>query len=533
MFQLGKVKVFCFVICVLSLSGLFAQDADGISKYWVFLNDKPSEGFDPYTYFDKKAIQRRCEQNLAIFDWYDLPLNELYKKKVEEHVTKVKTELRWFNALVVLATDAQINSLCDFTFVKRVEIASNSNLVLAEESTDLDSTQIELLEQQTERMGIDYFDSLGFHGEGIRIAIFDVGFNGAKSHPAFEHIYKANRVKFTYDFVKNREDVYSGGSHGTAVWSCIGGRLQNRWSGLAHEAEFLLARTEIGMREPFSEEENWIAAAEWADKNGADIINSSLGYTNNRYFTSEMDGKTSYVTRGANIAAKKGILVVNAAGNEGSGDWKIIGAPADADSVLSIGGVVPCCDYKISFSSFGPTADGRMKPNVMAQGRAWCAKPVGEGAMDGTSFASPLAAGFAACAWQSNKKLSNMQLFEKLEKCGHLYPYFDFAHGYGILNAKRFIEGNSETKSSFTISPLDGGADKIFEIRINEEFFESNAPDEKQLLYVSFFNSEHKLDSYKVIEVAEQIPLSINASEYKKGQKAVIYYKGYINEIDF
>jgi serine protease AprX len=533
MFQMGKVKVFCFVVCILSLSKLFAQETNEISKYWVFLKDKPETQFDPHSYFDEKAIQRRLNQNLASFDWYDLPVNPSYRRIVEERVTQIKTESRWLNAFVVYANESQIESLLTLNFVKQIENAGRNELIISEESLAVDSNNLELLQRQTERMGIEYFDSLGLHGEGMRIAIFDVGFNGAKTHPAFEHIYKSNRVKLTYDFVKNREDVYSGGSHGTAVWSCIGGKLQNKWSGLAHESEYLLARTEIGKREPFSEEENWIAAAEWADKNGADIINSSLGYTNNRYFTSEMDGKTSYVTRGANIAAKKGILVINAAGNEGSGDWKIIGAPADADSVLTIGGVVPCCDYKISFSSFGPTADGRMKPNVMAQGRAWCAKPTGEGALDGTSFASPLAAGFAACAWQSNKELSNMQMFAKLEQCGHLYPYFDFAHGYGVLNAKRFIEGNSTTPPTFAVNELEEGSEKIYEIKINDAYFDTNSKPEQQLIYVSFFNLENKLDSYQVIEVSEQIPVSINASEYKKGQKAVIYFKGYINKIDF
>ncbi|MFN9905921.1 MAG: S8 family serine peptidase, partial [bacterium] len=126
------------------------------------------------------------------------------------------------------------------------------------------------------------------NGKGIRRAIFDVGFSGADRNPAFDHLRAANRIVKTYDFVKNKEDVYQGGSHGTSVWSCIGGKVDGKWSGLAWDAEFLLARTELASREPFSEEENWVAAAEWADQLGADIINSSLGYTNKRYFPEQM-----------------------------------------------------------------------------------------------------------------------------------------------------------------------------------------------------------------------------------------------------
>ena len=126
-----------------------------------------------------------------------------------------------------------------------------------------------------------------------------------------------------------------------------------------------------------------------------------------------------------------------------------------------------------------------------------------------------------------------MQMFAKLEQCGHLYPYFDFAHGYGVLNAKRFIEGNSTTPPTFAVNELEEGSEKIYEIKINDAYFDTNSKPEQQLIYVSFFNLENKLDSYQVIEVSEQIPVSIKASEYKKGQKAVIYFKGYINKIDF
>ena len=169
--------------------------------------------------------------------------------------------------------------------------------------------------------------------------------------------------------------------------------------GLATGANFLLAITEVSS-EPFSEEENWLAAVEWAYKNGADIISSSLGYTNNRYFTKDMDGKKSFVVKAASLAARKGMLVINAAGNDGDSEWKVISTPADADSILTIGGVSPETNLHINFSSYGPTADGRMKPNVSAFGEAVVANTKGNVEIAfGTSFATPLVAGFAACAW--------------------------------------------------------------------------------------------------------------------------------------
>ncbi|MEX1190232.1 MAG: S8 family serine peptidase [Bacteroidia bacterium] len=526
-----KFTVISLLLLLFVTYSLEAQNSNETHKYWVLFKDKPNVNFDPFEHFDSKAIERRMIQELPLYDWYDLPVDSEYKNEIEKNVQEIKTESRWLNALVVIATQKEISKIKEFHFVKEINEAGTSELLIAEEEEPSDD--LVMLSRQTERMGIDLFDSLGLNGTGMRVAIFDVGFNGAKTHEAFKHIYEKNRVKLTYDFVKKREDVYSGGSHGTAVWSCIGGRLQNRWSGMAHEAEFLLARTEIGMREPFSEEENWIVAAEWADKNGADIINSSLGYTHNRYFPTEMDGKTSFVTKGANIAAKKGILVVNAAGNEGSGNWKLIGAPADADSVLSIGGVVPCCDYKTGFSSFGPTADGRLKPNVMAQGTAWCAKPVGEGSMDGTSFASPLAAGFAACAWQHDRKLGNMELFRKLEACGSLYPYFDYGHGYGVLSAQNFIGTDENTEAKFEVLDAKVDNETFYKIVVNDDILNAFTSPGSILLYVSVFNQNGKLDSYKVIDVSEKEAYSFSSSEIEPNSVIKLFLQGYLKEIKF
>jgi serine protease AprX len=160
-----------------------------------------------------------------------------------------------------------------------------------------------------------------------------------------------------------------------------------------------------------------------------------------------MDGKTSFVTRAANMAASKGILVINAAGNEGGGKWSIIGAPADADSIISVGGISPESQLQISFSSHGPTADGRLKPNVSAFGVALVANPKGGYSnASGTSFASPLVAGFAACAWQLNPNVSASQMHTLIQQSGDLYPYFDYAHGYGVPQADFFVDSTEQNQ---------------------------------------------------------------------------------------
>ena len=514
-------------------------------KYWVFFKDKPDMNFDAYAYFDSKAIERRMLQDLPLFDWTDLPVSSYYLTQVEENCIQLKMHSRWFNAAVVFATEEQITRLSEFNFIDRIEqsykldvqVATHENLENLIISDDEDEDDLRLLEKQTERMGADLFASKGYTGKGIRIAIFDVGFTGANEHPAFQHILGRKGVIKTWDFVKNEEFVWKGGTHGTAVWSCIAGKLKNRWAGLARDSEFLLARTEIGNKEPFSEEENWIAAAEWADKNGADIVNSSLGYTDTRYFPRHMDGKTAFITRGANIAARKGMLIVNAIGNEGDSDWRIMGAPADADSVLSVGGVAPCCNSHINFSSYGPTRDMRLKPNVCAQGRVFCANPIEDEAADGTSFASPLAAGFAACAWQAKRDLKAMELFKALESSGHLYPYFDYAHGYGVLSAQRFLEG-IEDSSTFefqraTVTSEDGISSEKFNIVVNASELMVSETDDSHYLYYSIMNPKGGLDEYYVINVTEEIPLSFNVNAYPNGSKLRVSYKGNMQEITF
>lgn len=444
---------------------LFSNALYAQSAYWVMLTDKAGTTFDPYSYFDSKAIERYRLNNADLYDISNYPLNESYVHQIdaivssdrseqgssERNKTEVFGQSRWFNAVAVTATPDQIAAIQQLPFVKEV-VAIGNNLQLASRKEMFSPAEAEMPKHtdQLLRMQGDKFTGMGIDGTGVRIAVFDGGFHGVDTHKAFKHLRDNKRIISTWDFTKKQENVYDNHTHGTMVLSCIAGKMDDRLLGLATGATFMLAKTEVDP-EPYKEEVWWTQAAEWADKNGADIINSSLGYTKDRHYTWQMDGR-SLVSRAANIAARKGILVCNSAGNSGDDtNWKIIGAPADADSILSVGGINPSLtNYShISFSSYGPTADGRLKPNVCNFGYAECADAYNDTATTfaaGTSFSSPLTTGFCACALQLFRQrgygTGAMQMKSYVEQSADLYPYYDYALGYGVPQASFFINYN-------------------------------------------------------------------------------------------
>lgn len=516
-----RFLLFVILIC-------FAINSFSQNKYAVFLKNKKGVEFNPFTYFDAKAIERRMALEISLFDSTDFPVSNGYKEIISGKVDCVTGTSRWFNVIFVEANYTQISDVKKLPFVRIVEeLVSHSELCSSGNEIDVDSIQKEFLKNQIGHLQGDLFKNAGFTGNGIRIAIFDGGFPGTNTHPAFEYIRNAKKIIKTWDFTSDKENVYLANSHGTNVLSCIAGLIDGIPIGLATDAEFLLARTEVGS-EPFSEEKNWLQAVEWADKNGAKIINSSLGYTDSRYFPWEMNGKRSLVSRAANMAASKGMLVVNAAGNEGTNKWKKIITPADADSVLTIGGIDPKTYYHMNYSSYGPSSDWRLKPNVSAFSHVIAASPNNIHETDGTSFSSPLIAGFAACAWQSNLKLTNMQLFFEIEKSASLYPYFDYAHGYGVPQASYFLGNNIKEEKLPTV-----------EIDANENAISVKAiilpakQAKNKYLYYHIQDSKTRLKKYAVIEVYQNNVITLDPTDFAKGDILRIYYLGYMLEKQF
>lgn len=438
-------KIITIAACLLIGFQLSAQNI-----YWVFFKDKQDTRFNPTEYFDVKALQRYDSQGIQANDISNFPINQHYKNGVLSLSEKYVGQSRWFNAIAVEATPAEIDIIKELPYVTRTQEiqseAQTASYANAQASVNHDATL-----RQISMMQGDAFQKAGLNGQGVRIAILDGGFPDVNTHPAFKHIRDNNRIVKTWNFVSKKENVYVGHYHGRMVMSCIGGIMNDTTLlGLAPNAEYLLARTEVEA-EKKKEEVWWVEALEWADQNGADIVNSSLGYTDCRYDISDMDGKTSLVAKAASKAASKGILVCTAMGNEGSNDWHVLVTPADADSVLSVGAVESL--EKLSFySSYGPTADGRRKPNVVACGKDLVAERHGNyDYNEGTSFATPLVAGFAACVKQLHPEWTTMQLLQEIEKSGNHYPYYDYAYGYGIPQATYFTNTNKKSEKAFTL----------------------------------------------------------------------------------
>ncbi|OYU95685.1 MAG: hypothetical protein CFE21_11140 [Bacteroidetes bacterium B1(2017)] len=350
---------------------------------------------------------------------------------------------RWLNAVCIKAEPKQVEQLKKFNFVAKIEPIKASKLIpletaeLAPGALLSSNTQLEMLE-------LDRLHKQGYTGKGMKIAVFDNGFTKVDVLGPYKHLYRDGRILQTKNFTDPSRSVYqmgSDGEHGSRVFSVLAALMPPNFVGTAYDASYYLAVTEDMTRESELEEWNWLKAAEWADSLGTDIISTSLGYATNftigsDHIYEEMDGKTTIISRAANLAASRGILVVNSAGNEGQNKWRHIIAPADADSCLAVGAVDAWQNYA-SFSSTGPSFDGRIKPDVAAMGgltitllpQGWL--KTGQG----TSFACPMMSGFAACIWQLNPSLKNMELFQLIKKSGNQAQNPDTFLGYGIPSA--------------------------------------------------------------------------------------------------
>lgn len=515
------ILIFCLAVAV----PMFAQNC-----YWVFFTDKNNTTFDPYQYFDAKAIERYQLNNLNLYDISNYPVNQNYKDQVNTITEGYVGESRWFNALAVMATENEIEIVKTLPFVAGTQLIC-TEAVLAqapEQSTETALTTYDARMNQIALMQGEKFQQKNINGKGVRIAVFDGGFPGVDTHPAFKHLRDNHQIIKTWNFANNKENVYDYNQHGRMVLSCIAGIMNDTTMlGLAPAAEFLLARTEVEA-EKKKEEVWWVEALEWADQNGAHIVSSSLGYGIDLHNLKDMDGKTSIVAKGASTAASKGILVCTAMGNEGSdNDWKVLVTPADAENVLSVG-AVSSLEKLESYSSFGPTADGRRKPNVVACGHDMVADVKGNYKYyQGTSFATPLVSGFAACVKQLHPDWSVAQLIEEIEKSGNHYPYYDYAFGYGVPQAGYFTE--SATKTNAHTFDLAEDASNLYVIPLN--------PYECHNIFFNITNGDGTIEDYDVKEVfidkddstqtiERDATNYIRKSSLKEGQIVNIWYNG-------
>lgn len=519
--------------CSLIILAIFLAfgSVQGQQKYYVYLSDKDGVEFQPEEYFHPKALERRERCGVKV-NKTDYPLNQSYIQKVAEASDSIGFQSRWLNMVVVWSTEERADAMRQWPFVNKVEQAipvqvNISGIDAGAEDDEAYLGQLAYVNFQLKRMDGYRFHKKGYRGEGVRVAVLDAGFTDADVHVGLQHV----NIEATYDFVKKTSFVYDYSWHGTGVMGCIGGMFNDtQATGLATKATFLLARTERGKREYFGEEENWLAAAEWADQKGADLINSSLGYTVPRYFREQMDGEYSLVSRAAQMAFNKGIVVLTSAGNEGQNDWKYLGAPADADSVLAIGGISANNDRKIGFSSYGPSSDGRVKPNVVTLGQgisAYGAKNTFQ-KQSGTSFSSPFAAGFAACYMQAFPNKTQHQVFHGIQESAHLYPYYDYVHGYGVPVAwKALGEENAWKEGNGKLITQDGD----LYLQVEEKyFFEHLNADSTELATKNiYFHVEAEngiLMYYAVLNSSDPKAKILSFADFPEAQTIRVHFEG-------
>lgn len=453
---MGRIKRKSFLALFLCCLGLcaFAQK----NKYFIELTDKNNSPFTldkPQNYLSPRAIERRIRQNIAIKS-SDLPVNPAYVQAIRQTGAEVWYTSRWMNAVLVETDSITLAAIGKLPFVKssssnnwqkvNARYASSGKVVQSPKYTPnarVESTPPPVLDygfsgNQITMIGADDMHRQGYTGKDRWVAIMDAGFRNASQVTSLKHVFDNNRILGTYDFVDRETGVYEDDSHGLQVLSAMAAYKPGEIIGTAFEASYLLLRTEKSGSESRIEEINWLLAAEYADSVGVDVINSSLGYNlfddpAMSYRRTDMDGNTALVTRAADRAAAAGMLVVTSAGNEGDDPWQTIAAPADADSVLAIGAVNANGVY-VAFSSKGPSADKRIKPNLAAQGQGTVlSSPSGNTiSSNGTSFSAPILAGMATAFWQAYPDLTNMQVIDILQRSGSQASKPDSLLGYGI-----------------------------------------------------------------------------------------------------
>jgi subtilisin family serine protease len=419
----------------------------------VFFRDKRNSPFSldrPQEFLTQRAIDRRQRQNIPLTG-RDLPVSPAYLDSVRKTGARVLYPTRWFNGAIISATTAQMTAVNRLSVVQantgqrlsRLEELQEEkllpDLLLTNRTEETENFDYGLSDRQVSMLGVDAMHRAGFRGEEIHIAVLDCGFQGFNTALPF----RSMTVLGTFNFVDGNPNVINSCTHGTRVLSALAAFQEGSLIGTAPRAAYYLFQTEDNVRETRAEEAWWLAAAERADSLGVDVISTSVGYyafddPAQNYTINDLNGRTALITRAANAAASVGMLVVKSAGNQGNRAWGRITFPGDADSVLTVGSVNAMGGYS-SFSSRGPTADGRVKPDVAAIGEGTIVSlPSGTITGDiGTSFSTPLVAGLAAGFWQANRRLTNMQVMEFIRRSGTRARNPNDSIGYGIPNFER------------------------------------------------------------------------------------------------
>ena len=532
------------VLTILSIQQGVAQSQDA----WVFFADKENVEVslaDPILIMTQEAIDRKELHGTAI-DERDVPVNENYITQIKNATgITVRSKSKWMNCVYIIGSQPNIEALLDLPFVTNVEYADKSlnlfpgapieNKFSLEEAGQNIIYNYGAATNQIEMLSGDYLHELDYSGEGMIVAVLDAGFPSIDTNPGFQKMRDENRILGTYDFEARTENVDGTSSHGFVTSSDIGGFLQNEFVGTAPQASFYFFVTEYTPSETPVEEAWWVEALERSDSLGVDVVNTSLGYRgydnpNYNHTYEDLDGQTTFSARGANIAFDKGMILVTSAGNGGNTSFPTVGTPGDSPGTLTVGAVNSNGIY-VAFSSIGPTVDGRVKPDVMAQGSNAAVINTG-GNIDfssGTSFSSPIMAGVITCLWQSRPDVPNGHIMQIVRESANLYNNPTDQMGYGIPNFENayvalqelgleddflmsnfalypnpvtskinisFPEGISN--GTFTIYSILGN--KVLSTEISRNLNSVNMESLNSGMYIASINSNNKQISFKIIK---------------------------------
>ena len=460
-----------FFLFLISFSAVSQEDA------WVYFKDKPNaQSFidNPLTMLTQRALDRRAMQGISL-NVNDTPIEQTYIDQITASTgIEVKAKSKWLNCLHIRGSQTDINALLTLSFVDHINFADNSlnsKIAVSQQFTAVNK-QLDVAAtfnygtsaNQIEMLNGHLLHQENYTGNGKIIAVLDSGFTGVNSIIPFNRMFSNGLYLGGYNYVGGNSNVFSTHNHGTMTLSCMVGFVDGQLVGTAPDAGYYLFITEDVAGENPVEESFWVEAAEEADRLGADIISTSLGYfdydnPNYSHTYSDMTGNSAFASQGANIAFSKGMIVVASAGNSGSSAEPHIGVPAEATNVLAVGAVKFDKTYA-AFSSIGPSFDGRVKPDVMAKGQSTTLSNT-TGTIttaSGTSFSCPVMAGMIASFWQAVPNLTNQQVIDYVKQSADRFSNPDNEYGYGIPDFQLALNNfllttNQTTSSNFNIFP--------------------------------------------------------------------------------
>ncbi|MBQ3857542.1 MAG: S8 family serine peptidase [Prevotella sp.] len=460
------------ILMMIACFAIFARHVDDTSRisypggkcylYRIYLSDKAGSQYSlqkPEEFLSLRSIKRREKQHLSL-DSTDLPISERYIRQICDWGFEIVDKSKWNNTLLLrVRTPKDLKKLEHIPFVKSIKkVFESPDSINRRDRMNYHKTITSFIQDNESFYGSTEFQikklnghklhEAGYHGEAMMIAVLDGGFMNVDRIPAFHQIQLAGVA----DFVSPRsQNVFKEMEHGTMVLSVMAAEVEHYYVGAAPRASYVLVRCEDEQTESLAEEDYWASAVEYADSLGVDVINSSLGYhgfddKTMDYKYENLDGKTAMISCTAAKLASKGIILVNSAGNEGMGSWKKINVPADASDILTVGAITRS-GINAPFSSIGFTADGRVKPDVMAIGSP-ASVITGRGTVIndmGTSFSAPIIAGMVACLWQALPHLNAYEIMSIVKRSSDRYSRPNNIFGYGVPDFwKAYLMGKKD-----------------------------------------------------------------------------------------